>query len=143
MSPAHRDDSAVHDFDAALASFLDAHPSYRDTRKIDDLRAQLKEALSMIQKPTPLPDLITVKLGASIAEVLQLDDPEIREVFGIECEPVGKGRKQIRVRGTSEALGKLLCACLSRARGKQGGWDQPAHYTRSASAAAERLEAVL
>ncbi|MCK4916554.1 MAG: hypothetical protein KAS89_10285, partial [Candidatus Eisenbacteria sp.] len=40
MSPVHSDDPAVHDFDAALASFLDAHPSYRDTRVIDELRAR-------------------------------------------------------------------------------------------------------
>lgn len=106
---------------------------------IYDLRAEIKEARSMIQEPV----LIAVKLSTSITEVLQLDDPEMLDVFGIECEPVGKGLKQISVRGTSEALGKLLCACLSRARGKQGGWDQPARYTRSASAAAERLEAVL
>ncbi len=85
-------------------------------------------------------EIITIKLGTGIVEVLQLDSAGVCTVLGIEWEPVGKGRKHIRVRATREGLGNLLRDCRDHC---SSNWAQPAHYTRRARTAAERLEAIL
>lgn len=73
--------------------------------------------------------------GAGVVQVLGLDDPDVREGYGIRVRRKPRG-KRVVITGQREGMTRLRGDLLERTG---DGWDQPVWYARSAAAAAEAI----
>lgn len=83
----------------------------------------------------------TVRVGAGICEVIQLDDPGMTwDDRPIEVKWKSHKSRHVDITADEKQFKSILSACDSRC---MGGWDQPPWYVASAKACAKRLRAAL